>query len=261
MRPDLKARLKRWSVAAAACCVPLAASAQAPVDNRVGQVDNRVGGELYGRQNSTGSYPVGQYRLLPSEERNAIVRSGMLPSEYRANQNAVGPLPPNGTINYVTPRSPLQRAMNLPEPQIINPGYQLGGGQGQPGQRLDSWRESPPAGYPQTLQAGAAASGRIPGTSVNRPTVPRADLQIQPKPQGEPLPPLQPGPIETEEPTRGPSAPPRPIQPPPTTSPAAPSELNTPPRIVVPSLTGAPDWPLPIGTPPPATPAGTLLAK
>jgi hypothetical protein len=107
---------------AAACFVPLVASAQAPVDNRVGQVDNRVGGELYGRQNSTGSYPVGQYRLLPSEERNAVWRSGMLPSEFQANRTAFGPLPPQGTINYVTPRSPLQRAMNLPDPQLVNPG-------------------------------------------------------------------------------------------------------------------------------------------
>jgi hypothetical protein len=247
---------------AAACFVPLVASAQAPVDNRVGQVDNRVGGELYGRQNSTGSYPVGQYRLLPSEERNAVWRSGMLPSEFQANRTAFGPLPPQGTINYVTPRSPLQRAMNLPDPQLVNPGYQLGG-QGQPGQRLDAWRESPPAGYPQTLRAGAAASARIPGTSVNRPTVPRADLQVQPQPQGAPLPPRQLGPIETEEPTRGPSAVPRPIQPPPptTTSPTAPSESDAPPRIVVPSLTGAPDRPLPIGQPPPATAAGALLPR
>src|SRR5690349_16038648 len=120
MRPNGTTRLVIWTAASAACVVPLLARAQAPVDNRVGQVDNRVGGELYGRQNSTARYPVGQYRLLPSEERNAIVRSGMLPSEYRANQNAVGPLPPEGTINYVSGRSPLQRAYNLPEPQLVN---------------------------------------------------------------------------------------------------------------------------------------------
>lgn len=262
MRPAPTARLAILTAAAAACVVPLFASAQAPVDNRVGQVDNRVGGELYGRQNSTARYPVGQYRLLPSEERNAVVRSGMLPSEYRANQNAVGPLPPDGTINYVTGRSPLQRAYNLPEPQLVNPGYQLGG-QGQPGQRLESWRDSPPGGYPQTAQSGFAASGRVPGVSVNRPTVPRADLQVQPQPQGSPLPPIQPGPLETEEPTRNPSATPRPIQPPrPTTSPTPASEMNTAPRgPIVPSLTGAPDWPLPIDLPPPSTAAGPLLPR
>src|SRR3954468_18168345 len=113
MRRNRSVRFASWTVAAAAFITPWVTRAQAPVDNRVGQVDNRVGGELYGRQNSTARYPVGQYRLLPSEERNAIVRSGMLPSEYRANQNAVGPLPPEGTINYVSGRSPLQRAYNL----------------------------------------------------------------------------------------------------------------------------------------------------
>ena len=242
--------------------IALALLLLAPIALAQYQVDNRVGGELYGRQNSTARYPVGQYRLLPSEERNAIVRSGMLPSEFRANQNAVGPLPPEGTINYVSGRSPLQRAYNLPEPQLVNPGYQLGG-QGQPGQRLESWRESPPAGYPQTAQAGVTASGRIPGISVNRPTVPRADLQVQPQPQGAPLPPIQPGPLETEEATRGPSTVPRLIQPPrpPTTSPSAPSEMNAPRSPLVPSLTGAPDWPLPIAQPPPSTPAGPLLPR
>ena len=261
MRPNGTTRLAIWTTAAATCVIPLLARAQAPVDNRVGQVDNRVGGELYGHENSTARYPVGQYRLLPSEERNAIIRSGMLPSEYRANRNAVGPLPPEGTINYVTRRSPLQRAYNLPEPQLVNPGYQLGG-QGEPGQRLESWRDSPPAGYPQNALAGVAASGRIPGISVNRPTVPRADLQVQPQPQGSPLPPLQPGTLETEEPTR-PSATPRPIQPPrpPTTSPTSTSEKSAPRGPVVPSLTGAPDWPLPIEQPPPATAAGPLLPR
>jgi hypothetical protein len=261
MRPIRKARFAMLT--AAALAAPLLARAQAQVDNRVGQVDNRVGAELYGHENSTARYPVGQYRLLPSEERNAIWRSGMLPSEFRMNREAFGPLPPEGTINYVTRRSPLQRALNLPEPQLVNPGYQLGG-QGQPGQRLESWRESPLGGYPQTAQAGVAASGRVPGVSVNRPTVPRADLglQQQPQPAGAPLPPIQPGPLEPEEATRGPSAAPRPLQPPPpTTAPTSPSEMNAPPGPLVPSLTGAPDRPLPIGPPPPATPAGPLLAR
>src|SRR4051812_24207840 len=167
MRRNRSVRFASWTVAAAAFITPWVTRAQAPVDNRVGQVDNRVGGELYGHENSSGRYPVGQYRLLPSEERNAVWRSGMLPTELRANRDAFGPLPPEGTINYVTRRSPLQRALNQPEPQLVNPGYQIGA-QGQPGQRLEAWRESPPGGYPQTLQAGAAASGRIPGTSVNR---------------------------------------------------------------------------------------------
>jgi hypothetical protein len=262
--PDL--RPARLALAAAAILLPATfARAQAPVDNQVGRVDNRVGGELYGgMNNSTSRYPVGQYRLLPSEERFAIQRSGMLPSEYQLNRSAYGPLPPEGRLNYVTPQSPLQRAMGLPQPQLANPQYDPTAA--QPGQRLGAFAEPTPGGYPQTVQAGAAASGRITGKILpNRPLVPRFDASIQqqqPQPNGSPLPPMQLGPVEVEPPTPATNLP-RPLQPGPTTSPSAPveSDRNPPPQPVVPSLTGAPDRPLPTGEPPPATPAGLLLPR
>lgn len=262
--PDL--RPAHLALAVATILAPATiARAQAPVDNRVGQVDNRVGGELYGGMNAPARYPVGQYRVLPSEERFAIQRSGMLPSEYQMNRSAVGPLAPEGRLNYVTPQSPLQRAMGLPQPTLINPAYDQA--LPQPGQRMGAFLEPVPGGYPQTVQQGAAASGRIRGkTAVNQPVVPRYDAQNQQQqaqPNGSPLPPLQLGPIETEPPTPT-TAVPRPLQPEPTTRPTTPRESDQnqqPLQPVVPSLTGAPARPLPTGEPPPATPAGLLLPR
>jgi hypothetical protein len=259
-------RTRHWiTLSAALLLAPTALTrAQQPVDNSVGRVDNRVGGELYRRGDTGARYPAGgQTRLLPSEERNAVWRSGMLPSEYRANRTAFGPLPPEGTINYVTRRSPLQRAMNLPEPRLANPAYDPMAP--QPGQRLDAWPDPTPGGYPQTLRDGLAASNRVPGaTSLNRPPVPRLDtgsqLQQQSQPAGSPLPPLQPGPIEVEPPQPA-LAVPRPLQPPPSTRPAAPSEAPLPTGPVVPSLTGAPGYRLPTGEPPRGTPASSLLSR
>jgi hypothetical protein len=244
--------------------LPALTRAQQPVDNQVGRVDNRVGGELYRRDSSAARYPQGQARLLPSEERNAIRRSGMLPSEYQANRFAVGPLAPEGRLNYVTTRSPLQRALNSPEPRLVNPAYDPNAA-AQPGQRMDAWPDPVPGGYPQTLRDGFSASGRVPGaTSLNRPSVPRFDLggqlQQQSQPNGAPLPPIQPGPIETEPP-QAPLAVPRPLQPPPSTRPTTPSEAAPPPGPVVPSLTGAPDYALPIGQSPQGTPAAALLSR
>lgn len=98
-----------------------AASAQYQVDP---QVNNRVGGELYGNnydRDYTGQYY--QTRLLPSEERYARWRSGALPSEITANRFALGRLTPHGEIDYIPYQSPLQRAMRLPVPQLYNPGY------------------------------------------------------------------------------------------------------------------------------------------
>jgi len=105
--------------------IAIPAMAQYPADNHVGQVDARVGGELYGNNSSGLTLRPYQVKLLPSEERNAIVRSGMLPSEFELNRIGYGPLSPNGILDYVTPRSPLQRAMNLPSPQLYNPSYDL----------------------------------------------------------------------------------------------------------------------------------------
>src|SRR4051812_16964194 len=92
--------------------------AQYPAGNQVGEVDTRVGRELYGNNVNNFTLRPYQVRLLPSEEHNAIVRSGMLPSELSLNRSSVGPLSPNGVLDYVTPRSPLQQAMKLPVPQL-----------------------------------------------------------------------------------------------------------------------------------------------
>jgi hypothetical protein len=103
--------------------IAIPAMAQYPANNQVGQVDNRVGGELYGNNSNALTLRPYQVRLLPSEERNAIVRSGMLPSELELNTSTVGPLSPNGVLDYIT-RSPLQRDMHL-SPQLYNPAYEL----------------------------------------------------------------------------------------------------------------------------------------
>lgn len=103
----------------------LPAMAQYPASNQVGQVDNRVGGELYGNNSNALSLRPYQVQLLPSEERMAIERSGMLPSELQLNRSSIGPLTPNGALDYITPRSTLQRAMHDPEPQLYNPAYDL----------------------------------------------------------------------------------------------------------------------------------------
>jgi hypothetical protein len=105
--------------------IAVPAMAQYPASNQVGQVDKRVGGELYGNNSNGLTLRPYQVRLLPSEERFAIERSGMLPSELELNRSAVGPLSPNGVLDYITPRSSLERAMHDPEPQLYNPAYDL----------------------------------------------------------------------------------------------------------------------------------------
>ena len=137
--------------------LPLCARAQYQVDNQVGQVDNRVGGELYGNEGR--SRQIDNYtRLLPSEERYARVRSGMLPSEFEMNRAAYGPLTPNGNADYITRQSPLQEAMRLPAVRLFNPAY-------DPDRRRLRQFGMPPAasGFPQTLRQGLAASVRKPG--------------------------------------------------------------------------------------------------
>src|SRR4051794_21035251 len=74
------------------------------VSNQVGQVQTRVGGELYGNNPNMGSVHYAarsQPNLLPSEARYATWRSGALPSEIAMNAAAVGPLAPNGAISYI----------------------------------------------------------------------------------------------------------------------------------------------------------------
>jgi hypothetical protein len=107
----------------AALAVP--ALAQERTDPRIGQVNTRVGGELYGHNSDSFNLQPYQTRVLPSEERFAIERSGVLPSELQMSRTAAGPLTPNGILDYLPRQSPLQRAMGLPEPQLFNPGYNL----------------------------------------------------------------------------------------------------------------------------------------
>lgn len=116
--------LRRLALAIAAA-IALPAIAQQRSENRVGQVNNRVGGELYGHNSDSFTLQPYQVRLLPSEERFAFERSGVLPSELQMARSAAGPLTPNGVLDYLPRQSPLQRALGLPEPQLYNPAYNL----------------------------------------------------------------------------------------------------------------------------------------
>jgi hypothetical protein len=118
-------RLHFVLAAAVSAISALPALAQHQVENAGGQVDNRVGGELYGNNGDLSKFRPYQFRLLPSEERNAAIRSAALPSELELNQSSIGPLTPNGALDYIPRQSPLQRAMNLPEPQLYNRAYDL----------------------------------------------------------------------------------------------------------------------------------------
>jgi hypothetical protein len=151
-------RLIPLFAAAVLAGLPLAARAQYPVDNQVGQVDSRVNGELYGNEGDRKENRNYQLRLLPSEIRNARMRSGMLPSEYEMNRAALGPLTQNGDLDYITRQSPLQQALGLPSPQLINPAYD------PDRRRLQRFGLPPaPGGYPQTARQGMYASTRKPG--------------------------------------------------------------------------------------------------
>src|SRR3989442_509585 len=100
----------------------LVAGAQYQVDNQVGQVDNRVNGELNGNDAVVKEQGY-QTRLLPSEERYAIWRSGVLPSELEMARRSAGPLTPNGVLDYLPRQSALQRAAGMPEARLFNPAY------------------------------------------------------------------------------------------------------------------------------------------
>jgi hypothetical protein len=60
--------------------------------------------------------------LLPSELRNAYVRSGALPSDIRYGYNTVGPLAPRGAISYIPqgPSIPTGAAAG-PQGNLVNP--------------------------------------------------------------------------------------------------------------------------------------------
>ena len=66
--------------------------------------------------------------LLPSEVRNAYVRSGELPSNIKAGYNAVGPLAPGGAMSYLPPAPSYGSRGGPPGPQgnLVNP--MVGGG-------------------------------------------------------------------------------------------------------------------------------------
>jgi hypothetical protein len=185
--------------------------AQHPVDTQVGQIDNRVNGELYGNNESRGKPAPYQTEVLPSEVRFARWRSGALPSEIEMNRAAFGPLTQNGEIDYIPRQSPLQRAMGLPEPQLYNPAY-------DPARPIDrrvaqQQLNNVPGGYPQNAREGMQASYRIPGALVTkrRPVQPVAPQQ------------------------------------PPAQQPQPPKDRNTPTDAFVPALTPAPYEPLPTG--------------
>lgn len=151
--------LRLGLIGAAMFALSLSASAQYQIDNQVGQVDNRVNGELYGNDAVVKQQGY-QTRLLPSEERYAIWRSGVLPSELRMSQQAAGPLTPNGILDYLPQQSPLQQAAGMRPPQLYNPAYDRDAAR-QAGMRIAG--SGPQRGYPQTLQQGLRASGRVAG--------------------------------------------------------------------------------------------------
>ena len=159
-------------VAIASMLWPTMAGAQYQIDNQVGQVDNRVNGELYGNDAVVKQQGY-QTRLLPSEERYAITRSGVLPSELQMAQQAAGPLTPNGILDYLPAQSPLQAAAGMQPPQLYNRAYDRERAR-QASLRISG--SGPQRGYPQTLQQGAQASGRVAGAL---PTVRRSQ---QPSP-------------------------------------------------------------------------------
>jgi len=218
-----------FSFAASLLAMSFPALAQYPAgnqtgSNQVGEVDTRVGRELYGNTINFTLRPY-QVRLLPSEERNAIVRSGMLPSELSLNRASVGPLSPNGILDYVTPRSPLQQAMKLPTPQLYNPMYemtlnpyakanqdQMAGVSGVEGNEADKNREnragaqSPLSAIPtQPLPNGELSNGILPdGRISNRPESLPPVHTVQRNPN------VRHGTIQLKRPSTQPTPPPQP---------------------------------------------------
>ena len=115
--------MRKLSRMLALLCVTTAiANAQWPVNQ---SSNPRVNQELYGN-NDYGAFSQRRYYqtgILPSERLLAEQRSGAMPSEFRLQADAVGPLAPNAPMAYIPEQSPLQRALNMPPPQLYNPAY------------------------------------------------------------------------------------------------------------------------------------------
>jgi len=113
-------------------------------------IDNRVNRELYGNDRPTNVPLYGpQFEPLPSETLIATQRSGALPSEIRAQQDAIGPLAPNGAASYIPSESALQRASRVRPPTLWGPAY---------------------AGRSSPMQTGTASP--IPAPSVQQDVIP-----------------------------------------------------------------------------------------
>ncbi len=87
------------------------------------QIDTRLYNQAAAPPASARNYGPQQFELLPSERLMAFQRSGMMPSEYRMNLEAIGPLAPQGDVEAIEPQSLLQRELRLPPPILFNPAY------------------------------------------------------------------------------------------------------------------------------------------
>src|SRR5437868_3551061 len=84
------------------------------------QINTRINTELYGSMQSN-SVRYAQERQknsipMPSENRYQYVKSGMLPSEFRAGYAAVGPLASHGASSYIN-----YKPSYLPAPKTSAP--------------------------------------------------------------------------------------------------------------------------------------------
>ena len=113
----------RGGIVTAVLCLAAAALAQYQVNRQVGPIYGSSGGGggsvRYGYV--TPSVPTSS-NLLPSEARNAIYRSGALPSEIRMNYRAAGPMAPGGYTAYLPTQSPVViRSGPAPTGNMLNP--------------------------------------------------------------------------------------------------------------------------------------------
>lgn len=183
-------RLIGLAVASVAVALATVAPAQWQVNRQVGQVNNRVGGELYGNNTNMGSIryaAMTQTAVLPSEARYATWRSGALPSEIAMNARAVGPLAPNGAISYVPPQSSLQAAMKMPAPQLYNPAYNISGARPIDAQLAPQPGFGASAGSIRYANAAQPAGGAAPisGQVASARISPSTPTAAQPLPSGQ----------------------------------------------------------------------------